>query len=146
MGCRAWVPSPCPVPGPSLLLLLLLVPLGAHPQAGRVSANPTARWPWAAGRGQALSVVEAGLQGRLACQAGLGNGSPGDPASQAPHPPVRGPLPSLRPLRSSLLFSPRPQSRHPGLEPKADGPCLGRARASPVQPLGLGRRGGRRPG
>lgn len=81
MGRRAWVPSPCPLPRLSLHLLplLLLAPLGAHPhpQAGRVSTGPTARRPRAAGRGQGLSVAEAGLRGRLACQAGLGSGAPG---------------------------------------------------------------------
>lgn len=45
-GRWAWVPSLCPLPGMALLLLLLLVPCGAQPQAGRVSAEPVARWPW----------------------------------------------------------------------------------------------------
>lgn len=38
MGRWAWVPSPWPRLGLSLLLLLLRAPLGAQPQASRVSA------------------------------------------------------------------------------------------------------------
>lgn len=47
MGRWAWVPSPWPLPRLSLLLLLLLASLRAQPQAGKVSADPIALWPWA---------------------------------------------------------------------------------------------------
>lgn len=42
MGRWAWGPSLCAPPGMALLLLLLLVPQGAQPLAGRVSADPMA--------------------------------------------------------------------------------------------------------
>lgn len=110
MGCRAWVPGPCPLPGLSLLLLLLLAPLGAHPQAGRVSTAPLHGGHGQRGGGRGSTWWRLAFGGG---RAGLGNGSPEDPASWAPHPPAWGPLPSLQPLRVSPLFSPRPQGRPP---------------------------------
>lgn len=142
MGCRAWVPGPCPLPGLSLLLLLLLAPLGAHPQAGRVSTAPLHGGHGQRGGGRGSTWWRLAFRGG---RAGLGNGSPEDPASWAPHPPAWGPLPFLQPLRVSPLFSPRPQGRPPRLEPRGDGPCLGGRGASPIQPLGLSRTGGSRP-
>lgn len=89
MGCRAWVPSPCALPRLSLflLLLLLLAPLGAHPQAGRVSTDPTARWPWAAGVGRGSMwrrlAFGGGWHARLAWGTGvLGIQLAGPPAHQ----------------------------------------------------------------
>ena len=73
MGRWAWVPSPCPPPRLSLLLLLLLllVPRGAQPQAGRVSAGlpacnlglPRPLWVLGLRPGRGVQWVKAGLWG-----------------------------------------------------------------------------------